>query len=114
MHFLHCRRKSLWTDALDEALAREVITWAPFDCKPRTKGRGQAWKEIAQSIKENYGREVTERACKDRFEIIKSIFEKKMRAEIASSGKNSVFYLHISYTLIFYSLTFFYKKLPPV
>ena len=84
----------MWTDALDEALAIEVITWTPYAFKARTKSKTDAWKGIADALKENYSHDVSPRSCMDRYKIIKGAYVKKMRAETAASGKNSFFQGH--------------------
>ena len=40
----------VWNDNKDEMLCREVLLFEPYQFKPRSHERGNAWKAIAENL----------------------------------------------------------------
>ena len=40
----------LWSDNKDEILCREVLVFEPYQFKPRSHERGNAWKAISENL----------------------------------------------------------------
>ena len=40
----------LWNDNKDEILCREVLVFEPYQFKPRSHERGNAWKAISENL----------------------------------------------------------------
>ena len=78
----------VWTDEKDELLLREILLFEPFQYKPRTKERGNAWKSIADNLNKLDGAlfKVDQRAVRERFGTLRTRFESKNRDELKASG----------------------------
>ena len=87
-HLFICRTIMVWDDTKDELLCRKVLLFEPYQFKPRTRERGNAWKAIA----ENLGAcatvylKVDSRAVRERLGIITAKYKSKKKEQLAASG----------------------------
>ena len=78
----------VWTNHKDNLVLREVLLLELFKFKPRTKERGNAWKMVADNLKQLHFEQlkVNQRAVRERFGILKTCFEVKTGEELKTSG----------------------------
>ena len=71
----------LWTPQHDILLCREILLVEPYQHKPSTRERGQAWYTIAADLncitEVNFS--VTKRSVRDRFNLLVDKFKKQER-----------------------------------
>ena len=59
----------VWNDNKDEMLCREVLLFEPYQFKPRSHERGNAWKAIAENLNASvtFSFKVDARSMRERF-----------------------------------------------
>ena len=66
-------------------LCREVEFLNPFQFKDRTRERGKVWDDVASKLQE-HGLDVSRRAVRDRYNLIKDNIKKRNNLEKRQSG----------------------------
>ena len=77
-----------WKEEHDVPLCREILASQPYQFKERTVERGIIWEEISNRLN-NCQRakfRVTKRSVRDRFQLNKEKFKRKIREEESLSG----------------------------
>ena len=59
-----------WNDEKDVALLREILCEEPYQYKPKSKERGNVWSKIAGNLNDLPSFNVTQRAVRDRFNLL--------------------------------------------
>ena len=77
-----------WTEHHDSYLIREILTVEPFNFKPSTVKKGQAWSQIADILNsvENLKFRVNQRAVRERYALLEKAFLRKLREEEKATG----------------------------
>ena len=78
----------MWTSDHDILLCREVLLVEPFNHKPSTRERGQAWDTIADDLNSitDVKFSVNKRSVRDRFNLLVDKFKKQERDLERASG----------------------------
>lgn len=80
----------VWDNTKDEMLCREVLLFEPYQFKPRSRERGNAWKAISENLtacsSNNMNFKVDARAVRERVGVIIVKHKQKSRAELVASG----------------------------
>lgn len=77
----------VWTNEKDEVLCREVLLYEPYQFKPRSRERGNAWKSIADTLcSSELNFKVDARAVRERLSAIVAKHKQKMISEQSASG----------------------------
>ena len=77
----------VWNSQKDEVLCREVFLLEPYQFKPRSRERGNAWKSIAESLcASELSFKVDARAVRERLSAIVARHKQKMSGEQTASG----------------------------
>ena len=84
--FVYCRMQ--WTDEHHTVLLREILAAELFKYKPRTQQRSNLWNSIVDHLNDakNPGFSVTQRAVKDKFNLLKDKFIAKKKEQDKASG----------------------------
>ena len=77
-----------WTQVNDLLLCTEIRVREPYKFKKSSNERGKIWTEIAKTLNENQVIKfhVTQRGVRERYEILKTKFLEKIKAEENASG----------------------------
>ena len=75
-----------WNDEKDVALLREILCEEPYQYKPKSKERGNVWSKIAGNLNDLPSFNVTQRAVRDRSNLLIIKHKQKQRAELLASG----------------------------
>lgn len=80
----------VWNDQKDDYLCRELLLMETYKFKPRSRERGNAWKQIADALNagstESCFFKVDARAVRERFNLLLNHFKAKQSAEINATG----------------------------
>ena len=80
----------VWANEKDELLCREILLLEPYIFKPRSRERGNAWKDIAEALNKGSTEDlyfrVDARAVRERFTLLLTHFQAKEKAEINATG----------------------------
>ena len=78
----------VWQDQHDLLLLREILAQEPWKFKQGSVERGKCWDLIADTLNtlEDTGFRVDKRSVRDRFGLLRSKYDKKIKDEEKASG----------------------------